>query len=246
MKLLKEFLGNNSYNGLQARESLEWTNGWIDKANAAVDYRVLIIGDSTARMVRSTLAKEINCPVDMIGTSSAIDDELFINFVDSFFLNTIYQYDIIFVQLGHHGRIGKDGGKYKDSDYDSFKTSFMCLIEFLKQYSKNIVIETIFDAVKPIKKNRVNSLLIKSGMMHFLYNFGLKKETKDIEINNVTSHKNLILYSLINVNRGGAKLLDINDIMNRQNFFHVDHIHFERKAKLYIAKVMANQIKKTK
>lgn len=131
MKTYRECIGN-SYNSLKGRETVEWTNGWIDNANKNSGKRLLLIGDSTVRMVRHALANQTGYSVDMIGTSSSVEDELFVNFIDSFFHNTIYHYDAIFVQLGHHGRIAKDGGPYSNSDFNLFERCYDSLIKFLK------------------------------------------------------------------------------------------------------------------
>ena len=94
---------------LNEREEIEWSNFWIDEANKENKDRILIIGDSTARMIRSTLAKMSNRPVDLFATSSGLHDSLFVNQIDCFFKSE-YQYDTIIVQLGHHARTGSGGG----------------------------------------------------------------------------------------------------------------------------------------
>lgn len=115
MKQYKEYI-SNPYDGLKGREKLEWCNFWWDKANEKTSKRYLLIGDSTMRMVRSTFAKVSKTPVDMIGTSSDVDDVLFVTQIDAFFSTNQYKYDAIFLQLGHHGRVSKDGGFYSNLD----------------------------------------------------------------------------------------------------------------------------------
>ena len=100
-----------------SRENYEWSNVWIDSANSESVTKALLIGDSTIRMVRSTFSKVANMPVDMIGTSSPINDILFVELVDYFFRNCNCKYDYIFIQLGHHGRISQYGGAYDDVDF---------------------------------------------------------------------------------------------------------------------------------
>ena len=163
--------------------------------------RLLIIGDSTARMTRSSLAKLTKCPVDMIGTSSNLYDELFVNLVDSFFNNNLYRYDAIFVQLGHHGRMGIDGGSFSSQDLCRYKENMKALLNFLQQFSKCIIVETIFDAVVPA--SRFQKLLIR---LH------LKQEKPDAKINTITQAKNSALFSICE--NSPYRILDINDFMN--------------------------------
>lgn len=96
MKQFRKFIENIS-NIYSYREGCEWSNFLFDRATDEKSKRYLIIGNSTARMVRSTFAKLMQAPVDMLGTSSAIDDELFVNQIDAFFNNSLYRYDAIFV-----------------------------------------------------------------------------------------------------------------------------------------------------
>lgn len=105
----RQFIHNVRSNRV-SREEVEWANYWIDQANVVSEKRILLIGDSTARMVRRTLAKLTKCPVDLIASSSSLHDELFVNLIDGYFKNLLYSYDYIFVQLGHHAEIEIDDG----------------------------------------------------------------------------------------------------------------------------------------
>lgn len=90
MKLTRyENLLDSIYNGLNGREEIEWSNVWIDSANEKTNVRYLLIGDSTMRMVRSTFARLTSCPVDLIGTSSKLNDKLFVDLIDTFFSGSI-------------------------------------------------------------------------------------------------------------------------------------------------------------
>lgn len=239
MKTYREYLGE-VLNSTSFREHIEWTNTWIDSAEQITppndveaknkQVRILIIGDSTARMVRSTLAKITKCPVDMIGTSSNIYDELFVNLVDSFFNNSVYYYDAIYVQLGHHGRMGIDGGNFSNEDLCRYKENMKSLLSFLQQFSKCIIVETIFDAVVPV--SRLHKYLIRLHM---------KQERLDAKINAITQAKNRVLFSLCE--NSPYRILDINDFMNHQHYLHIDHIHFEQRAKKVIAMRMIKEIK---
>lgn len=234
----REIIGN-VYNGLSAREPLEWSNFWIDSANTKTQKRYLLIGDSTMRMIRSTLAKETKCPVDMIGTSSILDDILFVNQIDAFFDSTLYKYDTIFIQLGHHGRISKDGTKFTNDDLNKYGQDLICLIKFLKQYSNKIIIESIFDSV--VKKH---PLLCKLQIKFPLFNDCLRlfsyKEIYDDIINNITNQKSILSEKIAKKN--GCKYIDINEYMRQRNYYHIDHIHFENKAKSTIVQFMMKYI----
>ena len=222
--LLRGITNSSAY-----REKEEWSNFWLDNADREKKgKRYLLIGDSTARMVRSTFAKLTNASVDMLGTSSALDDILFVSQIEAFFSHSIYKYDAIFVQLGHHGRISHNGGDYTKDDYLKFEEDYLKLISFLKEQCDNIIIESIFDSVLPIS-GWFNLLLKKLCVI---------KEENNERINACTTRKNEILKNLEIYGRGGVSFLDINRLTKSKNFHHIDHIHFERKAKSFIAHEM--------
>lgn len=224
-----------------SRENYEWSNVWIDSANSEPVTKALLIGDSTIRMVRSTFSKVANMPVDMIGTSSPINDILFVELVDYFFRNCNCKYDYIFIQLGHHGRISQYGGAYDDVDFNEFELSFRGLIEYLHQFCDNIIVETVFDSVIPFKQSFVKDLLLKFNIYQLLYKFNIKKEVYDQSINSITSRKNFII-SKIADDVDYVMFLDINEFMNHKPYIHIDHIHFEENAKKVIARQMFQQI----
>ena len=129
MRLYREYI-DVAYDSLSPREPIEWSNFWWDSADKETEKRYLLIGDSTIRMVRHSLADSLHCPVDMIGSSSNLDDILFVSQVDAFFCSAFYRkYDAIFVQMGHHGRIGRDGASFCQRDEEFFEQS-------LNQYLK--------------------------------------------------------------------------------------------------------------
>lgn len=172
MKTFRELLGN-PYIGYQGRERTEWSNTWIDKASDDIDNRILLIGDSTSRLIRSTMASVTGRPVDMIGSSFAIDDELFVNLIDSFFLNTIYKYNTIYIQIGTHSLYGKEGRIFGEKDYNDHYRNLNVLIDYLKQYTDNIVLETCYLTVT--KKINVKSSIMKdiseAGLMFLIRPF---------------------------------------------------------------------------
>lgn len=93
-----------------SREKIEWANFWYDYANDNEKRRILMIGDSTVRMVRSTFSEVHKVAVDMIGSSSNLHDVLFRAQINAFFASGEYSYDAIFIQLGHHFRKNDFGG----------------------------------------------------------------------------------------------------------------------------------------
>ena len=220
-----------SVNKYSYREPVEWSNFWYDNANDGEIERILIIGDSTARMVRSTLAKQSHMPVDLFATSSPIDDILFVTQVNAFFCGAFRRYSTIFLQVGHHGRMGKEGGQYSDTDYAKFRLDLIALITFLQQFTDNIVLETIFDSVKK-----------KRWLKYILCKYGFAKEEFDDVINNVTRHKNEIIVSVAQSGNMRVSLLDINEVIKKYNFIRTDHIHFEAKAKGVIVQEMLRYI----
>lgn len=140
MKELKEYI-TDVVDSLTYREKIEWSNFWWDDADTPRNERYLIIGDSTARMLRSNFSKEIGKPVDMVGSSSNIDDILFVNQIDAFFTSSHYQYyECIFVQLGHHRRTSINGTKYSGEDFERYKHNMFLLINFYINILKKLLL----------------------------------------------------------------------------------------------------------
>lgn len=218
------------YNGYTGREDIEWSNTWISNADRPVKKRILLIGDSTARMIRSTLERCSKVPVDMIGTSAALDDILFTNILHAFFNDSLYKYDAIFIQLGHHSRINKLGQAYTESDYEKFHNDLMTLLGYLKQFSDNIILETVFLSVKPKKPYQI--------ALNFL---GLPiAEIPDEEANFVKRKKNAIIKQV--AGESNVSFLDICAYMEEKKIPHRDHIHYIGKAKSIISKEMLKYI----
>lgn len=227
------------------REAIEWGNTWIDNANETnsnKSKRYLIIGDSTARMVRSTLAKLLNAPVDLIGSSSALDDELFVNQIDGFFNNISYKYDVIFVQMGHHSRTGKNGEVYSEKDYEKFKKDLISLLTYLRQHCDKIVLETVFSSVLPAKINKIEKRIFGHRLHRYLFKLGIRKEIRDNDINSVTDKKNGIIREVAKSSEFKLFFLDIDELISKQHFLHTDHIHYENAAKQFIAKKMCDAL----
>ena len=217
------------YIGFEGREGIEWSNFWYDNANTYSRQRVLLIGDSTSRMVRSAFAKKLGIPVDLFATSSALDDQLFVNQLHCFFDESIYKYDVIFVQLGHHARKNKFGLDYQDCDFDKFSEDLENLIIYLKQFSNKIVLETIFYSVMP-----------QNMFVLMLEKFGLMKEKYDNVINHHKDRKNKIIKEI--ANKTGCDFCDINTKMLHTKYIHKDHIHYEPSARNVITSILSEYV----
>ena len=211
------------------REDIEWSNFWYDRANGEDARRILLVGDSTSRMVRSRLAKELNEPVDLLGTSSGLHDSLFCSQVDAFF-ECGRRYDAVFIQLGNHSRVNDDGETYQTEDYDRFGRDLRALITFLQQYSDRIILETVFFCVKPLGK--ISSWIERT--------FRIKLEEYDENINSNSRQKNLMIRQV--AQELGVELLDVNATMMNSNCMRIDHIHFERRTVHAIVKIMSGQL----
>lgn len=220
------------YIGLEGREGIEWSNFWYDQANTNTQHRVLLVGDSTSRMVRSAFAKKLGLPVDLFATSSALDDQLFINQLHCFFDESIYKYDVIFVQLGHHARTNKLGQDYQECDFLKFRKDLKMLIKYLKQFSDKVVLETIFYSVKP--QNKFVLLLEKLGII---------KEKYDMAINSHKDRKNIIIKEI--ALETGCDFCDINKKMLGTRYIHKDHIHYESSARSVIISLLSEYVKLT-
>ena len=214
---------------LEEREDTEWSNFWIDKANTTSNSRTLLIGDSTSRMIRSTLAKKLGTPVDLLASSSGLHDALFVNQMDCFFNSHEYKYQRIFVQIGHHAEIGVGGGK-SESDWRRFEEDFSALIDFLQRKSDFVYVESIYYSVMANSKWKLNK------MLHI-------KEQYDATVNERKKKKNDIMKMVSE--RKGLKYIDINQYMLdcKKNFYHKDHIHFEDRAKDYIVEKLTEYMK---
>lgn len=217
------------HDNIQGREDIEWSNFWYDKANTNATQRILLVGDSTARMVRSRLAKALSTPVDLIGTSSGLHDALFCSQLDAFFEGG-QRYDAIFIQLGNHSRINEEGKPYEAADYERYGGDLRALVTFLKQFTDRIILETVFFCVKPL--GAFSSWIERT--------FRIKLEQYDETINSNTRQKNQIIRQV--AQELDVELLDINDMMMQGNHMRIDHIHFERRAVHAIVKIMSGQL----
>lgn len=226
----------------EGREDIEWSNYWIDNADKETEQRILLIGDSTMRMVRSTFAKMAKIPVDMWGGSYGLHDIIFAKQMDILFCSNVYKYDAIFVQLGHHSRINQQGVSYTDEDYLRFEEDLEIFVDYLSQFCKNIILCSVFYSVVPSKNlNIIHNDILKKALCLVIKKIKQKPEKLDEEANKVKIKKNIIIARV--AKNKNIKFIDINGIMmeyskkRNTRCYHVDHIHFEEKAK----KIIVNQ-----
>ena len=244
MKGLSEYV-SSVYDGTMGRESIEWANIWYSEANLPTSKdRILLIGDSTARMIRSTFQRMIGKPVDMLGTSCSLHDILFLKQLDALFASKYYHYSHIFIQMGHHSIRGESGLLYGEGDYIRFHQDYVALINFLSHYCKNIILLTCFLNVSPLPP-RLNSTISSIPILLYRKVFG---EKIDYSWSDVVIRKNKIIEEI-------AKLLDlqfcdIDGIMRAKcdgmfpKYIHNDHIHyFGRRAKTAIAREYAKLLR---
>lgn len=225
MKPYKYFC-KNFHNAKEGREEIEWVNFWYSKANKKCEKKVLLIGDSTSRMIRSQLERELSIPVDLFGTSCGLHDVMFADQIDAFFANNTGIYTCIIVQIGNHSRINEEGRGYTQADYKTFQNDYLALISYLRQFGSSIVVETIFECVQ--EKNIFQRILC------FLR---LLKEKPDEIINSNTIQKNDIIKKIAKAE--GLALCDVNQFAKDHKFIREDHIHF---LKIYI-KPLVNYVK---
>ena len=236
MKSVQEFV-KSSHDNLEGRENIEWANYWYSNADNSISLdskRILLIGDSTVRLIRSTFERVSKRPVDMIGTSCGLNDVLFLSQVQAFFISSQYKYKTIFIQLGHHSIKNEHGDNYSNNDYNKFRADYIALVEFLTQYCNNIVLLTCFLNVSELPKWAKGRL----GLLSVLLWRKIAGEKIDWTWSDVVSKKNEIILEI--AKEHGYKYCDIDGIMRNNckgmfpKYIHRDHIHYEGKAKVPI------------
>ena len=198
--------------------------------------RILLVGDSTARMVRSTFERVAKCPVDMLGTSCGLNDVLFLKQIEALFASNQFHYDCIFVQLGHHSIKNVHGEVYSEEDYNQFRYDYIGLLNYLKQYCSNIVLLTCFLNVSPLPKWAGGKL----KLLPVLFWRKISGEKIDWSWSKVVKRKNEIIEDI--AKEYGYKYCDIDGFIRNKckslfpKYIHIDHIHYEPRAKVPIVK----------
>lgn len=234
MKQLTDYI-ISSHDRSEGREPIEWANFWYSETNSTPPRpRILLIGDSTARMVRSTFERVARRPVDMIGTSCGLNDVLFGKQMEAFFASEQFCYDCIFVQVGHHSIKNVHGEEYSEDDFRQFRKDYLGLLDFLQQYSNNIVLLTNFLNVSSLPKWA--SCKLKS--LPILIYRKIVGEKIDWLWSATVQRKNEIILEI--AKSKGYKFCDIDSLMRKDcqgcfpKYIHVDHIHYEPRAKVPI------------
>ena len=237
MKKMRDYFDKLVDDDIQ-REEVEWSNVWIDRVHDRESKRYLLIGDSVLRMVRSSIAAKLDSPIDFIGCSSPLNDVLFVNLVDYFFQTTSYQYAGVVIQVNHHGTVGLDGGAFNESDYKVYHDSLSCLVEFIKQYTFNVVLVNVLDfyTIKPKFK------CIPVRLRNALYRWKILKEKKDDFRTGICHCRNIEIKQVALENK--IKFLDLNQVIANHKIIRVDRIHPEYKAVPIMADSIVEQIHK--
>lgn len=229
---------------MERRADLEWSNTWIDKANLinleksnSSGGRILLIGDSVIRMARSNLADIENVPVDMIASSYNLDDPLFIGMIDNFFASERYNYEVVFVQISHHG-----SGLQEEhlSIIDRFSPEYYdrCmrgLVSFLEQYCSNIILVHPFEFY--LRNNDYSHYICPGKLFRFLTKYGIVKQKKDIVKNIIVSKRKEIIEKI--ARERNHPVLDLETKISKYSHIIVDSIHPENKMKPKMAKEMS-------
>lgn len=211
------------------REKIEWANYWWDNAFEKRQDRVLLIGDSTARAYRRELSEKIKRPIDFFGTSSVVTDELFIRELEMFMSIKEYSYDIIQVQIGVHGIVSESGRKLPENYYQYYEEAYIDLIKFLNGKCNRLILATITPVIKPFSIS--NPILYKIyARLHFKGN-----EIVDERFEEGIRKRNEIIYKA--AERYKVSVNDLYKYMNNEgrHFRHIDHVHYEKRAKAFIA-----------
>lgn len=195
---------------IEEREEIEWTNTWIDKANTN-NSRILFIGDSVTRQLRSELSRFLfeELPVDLYASSYALNDAIFWTSVEQF-LNSGYTYEIIIIHYGfHHGFSTMCSSSH--DNYLEYKGNYQKLIDLCKLHSKRIVVMT---GTSYVCKNNLSEI--------------------DEEWEEEVLTRNSISKELAGENN--IQLFDMYQLIShsRGEFKYIDHVHLERKADIFI------------
>ena len=226
-----------------AREKLELVNFWIDQANEEEEgKRILLVGDSTSRVIRRTMSEALgDVPVDLFATSAALRDVIYWDQLDAFFKNNQYKYDFIFVQVGNHSRINEDGnGPFTEYDYKRFHDDYTILIEYLQNYCRRIILEPCYLMVVPRKYGWFKNKALKA--IHKYLKVKIHQQP-NIEANAVSQKKNVIMKQV--AEELSMPWCDINAYLDSTYFIRRDNIHYEYRASLPICNYLINFAKKT-
>ncbi len=207
-------------------EETEWLNYWIDHADKKDSRRILLIGDSTSREYRSTLAQRYGHSVDFIGLSSIFLDEFCLREIELFFEFQKIPYELIQVQIGCHQIENMAPSWDRQAFYEAYRQQYAYVMDFLKQHTKRLVLAT----TTPIVLLNAPSNPVIRRLYNRLHSY--KNERIDPKYDTDIQIRNQIVRELA---ANGIGLNDLYLLMSQLHMRHVDHVHYEKKSKKVIA-----------
>lgn len=126
---------------ISKRERIEWVNYWWEDANDMSKKRWCILGDSVMRQILGTLNSMLGnqIAVDYFGSSSYIDDPLFLKEIRDFFSVQDYSYDVILINVGFHHGLNRSV-KNCVEDRKNFRKFYDDIIELCMTLCNNVII----------------------------------------------------------------------------------------------------------
>lgn len=198
-------------------EDIEWVNFWINNSHNDKQRkrRYLFLGDSSLRMIRKIAQRESCCDIDLLATSSTFEHSFFSSQINAFFMNNPFSYDGIFIQIGYHFLKNIKGNWLEKEDLNQYEYGYMAIVDYLKQFSSNIIILSSFTAVIP-QRNRIGAILNR---------FCIINERLDEESNYIIEKKNTIAHEV--AQKTGCSYIDIKSIMQKHpRLRRCDPIHY--------------------
>lgn len=203
---------------IQNRKRIEWSNFWWENANKDCS-RILLLGDSVTRGYRSSLNgifENTGYVVDLCAFSASITDGMTDKMIDGFFSFQEYSYEYIGIQLGgQHGFTLQCS--LREEDRHLYKMNFQRYALKLRNKCKNM----FFISYTPTVINENLNMDNRKRNKELITRNEIVKEVAD---------EMECLY------------IDIWDKLLHKKCQHVDGIHFDRKANLYIATCVAKEI----
>ena len=224
----------HSYITRSIREEIEWLNYWWANADKECTERYLLIGDSVSRGYRGSLEKISGIPVDYIGTSSLILDELFLREIDIFLIGGgVDMYSAIQVQIGIHG-IMDIKTELNGDFYDVYRNQYKNLIEFLLEKTKRLVLASTTPVIDRYWNcsNKYLSFILRNTHPLCMEHINERMD-KELSIRNNMARDIAKEYSLI--------FNDLYFYMRNEGkkFRHIDEIHYEKKSNVFMARKVA-------
>ena len=233
---------SSNINKIKYREKVEWVNYWYSNSlynENHLQKRILMIGDSLSRQYRTNLEEITGIPVDFIGVSSLVFDELFLKSIENFFELNPRKYLLINIQIGVHGIVELTAKEEKKEFYKLYKEQYKKIIDFLRDKTGKIVLSNSTEVIKAPSKDNTNKYIF-TLWKHFHFK---RSEVVDQLYEKELNVRNKIVKDLaIECN---VELNDLNEVMKseRKKFKHIDSIHYEKKSKKYFAKKLSEFLK---